>query len=321
MKKIIFSILLLAAFTGLHAQQIPNWSSFYENGFLWNPALTAKWNRWEFTATHRQEWTGFDGAPQTSTLTFQLPFISTITKSSIGFMVESDEIGPFSKESIGMSYNYRFRPELFGNGDDVFSLGVLGRADFNRFNPQALVFFDAGGDTPQTPTSFDNTIRPNLDIGLFYTSVSDFYSFKSHYYFGISANRLMSGRVLRIGSGTVQSSIHGSFHAGYRHFPFRSDYFIETSLLVSNAETEALNAMLSVRFEKEYKYWFSGGVVSNGEFFAQAGLIMDEDSFLSALAGDGYYRLGVKMDYSVRALGRYSGVGYEFYLAYLFELE
>ena len=320
MKHIVSGILLLFS-VSLLGQQIPNWSSFYENGFLWNPALTAKWNQWEVAASHRQEWVGFEGAPRTSTFTFQLPFISRFTTSSIGFMLESDQIGPYERQSIALSYNYRFRPELFGNLDDVFGLGMLARMDQNRFRPETLTFFDNTSNGLQIPTNIENTIRPNLDIGLFYISVSDFYSFKSHYYFGLSANRLMSGQIIGVGNDDIQSSIHGSFHAGYRHFPFRSDYFIETSILISDAQAKAFNSMLNVRFEKQYQYWLSTGLVSNGEVFLQAGLIMDEDSFLGALVGDGAIRMGMKMDYGLGQLYRTGGVGYEFYLAYLFEME
>ena len=82
MKQILYIVIIvLGILTSLQAQQRPSWSSFYENGLIWNPALTAKWNRWEVSATHRKEWVGFDDAPAYSTVTFQLPFLKILVLS------------------------------------------------------------------------------------------------------------------------------------------------------------------------------------------------------------------------------------------------
>ena len=73
---ILIYLFFHCAFVSSYGQQIANWSSFYENGFIWNPAMTAKWNAMDVSLTHQEMWTGFDGAPKYSTLSFQYPFIN-----------------------------------------------------------------------------------------------------------------------------------------------------------------------------------------------------------------------------------------------------
>ena len=85
----------------LQAQQIANWSSFYENGFIWNPALSARWTSTAVSLTHHKEWTGFEGAPQLSTLAVEVPFYKygNLVRSSVGGYLEHDQVGPFRKIS------------------------------------------------------------------------------------------------------------------------------------------------------------------------------------------------------------------------------
>jgi len=112
MKKLLaFSMLCCFVCTLSYGQQLPNWSSFYDNGFIWNPALTGKHNNTEFTALQRQDWRGFDNAPMTTGLGFQLPFVQEQTKSIIGGYLIKDKVGPFNcYEAVG-SYAYKVSPK------------------------------------------------------------------------------------------------------------------------------------------------------------------------------------------------------------------
>ena len=82
--KSVFTILMLCLLANdSYSQQLTNWSSFYENGFIWNPALTARWNTWELSTTVHKEWTDFENAPENGTIGFQYPFIKRETKLSM----------------------------------------------------------------------------------------------------------------------------------------------------------------------------------------------------------------------------------------------
>ncbi|MBK8516170.1 MAG: type IX secretion system membrane protein PorP/SprF [Saprospiraceae bacterium] len=112
MKKYIFTFMIAFMCWTLKAQQLSSWSSYYESGFVWNPALTAKWNSNEVAVTHRQDWIGFEGAPQYTNISFQHPFISGYhTKSALGVFMERDKVGLRRKSELPLR-NYRFRPQF-----------------------------------------------------------------------------------------------------------------------------------------------------------------------------------------------------------------
>jgi type IX secretion system PorP/SprF family membrane protein len=320
--KSVFTILILyLSATNLHSQQLSNWSSFYENGFIWNPALTARWNTWELSTTVHKEWTDFENAPEYGTIGFQYPFIRRKTKLSIGGYIDYDKVGPYQRTSMAVTAAYKFKTLLFGNRDDVFSIG--GKISFNNysFSPQDFTPFDGFIGDPKLLNESTSAIAPNMSIGAYYVSVSDFYSFKSHYYFGLSANQILPTRLTISNQGDITQTVHATAHAGYRYSPQRSPYYIEPNIMISYGFKKAINVMANLRYERVDKYWISAGLVSNIEMFAQMGFIFNDQSMLGWLVKDGALRIGSKVDYNFGSIGQFSGMGYEVYVAYLFSKE
>ena len=320
--KIILLSLFLAIFAHKnYAQQEPSWSSFYENGFLWNPALTAKWNFWELNVTSRQEWSGFENAPKYHTISFQYPFIKNIVRSSVGAYIDVDRIGPYESLGVGFSYTFKIYPNFFDRKDGVLTLGVSPRINQFRFNQTSLVGFDGISGENFTSAQQNNFISPNLNVGFFYNSVSDFYSFEPHFYFGASFNNVIP-ITNNLGPNLNWKYVpHINAHGGFRIKKSRSDYYWEPSLMISMVDYNTINVMSHIRYEKEQKYWGAFGLVSNGEVFGQIGFIFNDRSVLGWLVQDGLLRIGTKVDYSIGPIGQFSGVGYEAYVSYSFSNE
>lgn len=318
-----FFVSLFCLLFSIHssAQQAQSWTSFYEVGFLWNPALTAKWNSWELSSTVRKEWTGFENSPESGNISFQYPVIKRQTVLSFGGYIDYDKVGPHSQGSIAGSMAYKIRPRFFGNRDDVLSLGGSLSLQNRRFDPTTAKAFDGiNGDRNLTINS-SSSFSPGLSLGTYYMSVSDFYSFKSHYYFGLSANQIIPSK-LEVGEAGVISNVPNfTMHTGYRYFPKRSPYYIEPNIFVNYSLTNAMLVMGNVRYEKVNSYWFSVGAVSNGAVFGQIGFIFNDQSFLGSLVKDGMLRIGTKIDYRIAGIGPFAGMGYEAYVAYVFENE
>ena len=328
MRRVIYLFLILWC-SALDAQQLPAWSSYYETGFVWNPALTAKWNMAETTVNHRQDWIGFEGAPQYTNISFQTPFISGYhTKSAMGVFVERDKVGPQEKYGAAISYNYRFRPQWFGKRDDVLGLGMLFNIAQYRFNITNAVIYDPGQLAINTQ-DVSQVIHPNVAMGAFYISVSDFYAYqKSHFYAGLSINQLITspiatfrGRGDNIALFNIQATRHATLHVGFRHIPFRKPYFYEPSVMVIYGGGHAVHAMAHMRFELIDEFWLAGGLATTGEFFGQAGVILDKYSFLKKVVKDGSLRVGLKASWNLGSVGQLARPGLEFYGAYHFVLE
>lgn len=322
MKRILFiSICFLYISSDIYSQQLANWSTFYENGFIWNPALTAKWNYWELSTTHRKDWSDFENAPSTTTIGFQLPILQRMTTTTIGGFLIEDKVGPFVRRGLTGTYTFKMRTRWFGNRDDVLTLGLGASINNFRFEPDKVIAFDGIEGDPNITNQSSNIFSPNVSFGAFYNSVSDFYSFKTHYYAGISFVNLIPTKFIDVPLGNASTRPQINIHGGYRYFPWRKKYFYEPSIMISYEGTKAINAMINMRYELVDNYWLSAGIVTNGEYFAQAGLIFTEDSFLNPLLNGGLLRMGFKFDYTLGSIKQVAGTGYEVYLAYIFERE
>ena len=317
----------LASGSTLSGQHLQSWSSFYENGFIYNPALTARWSSLEVSFGHRQTWSGFDNAPEYSFVGVQYPFLRAQTRVSMGAHIEQDKVGPFTSQSIAGTYTYKIRPRFLGKSDDVLSFGVKVGAAMYNFDPTSATTFDGLEIDPLIPALTTSSIHPTLDIGFFYNSISNrqrrSIDDKGHYFFGLSVRDLMSRNKIVNLAGVIQSSPHLSVHGGYRTRALGQDRnrYFEHNYLVDYTFTRAWLLMYNLRFELKDKYWLSGGGVTNGEVFAQAGLIISGYDYLTPiLSRSGTLRIGGKVNYNVFALRNFAGVGFELFVAYQFEL-
>lgn len=304
------------------SQQIARWSSFYENGFVWNPALTGRWSYWEFSATHRAEWTGFEDAPQYSTVGYQFPFLRRQTRVALGAFAEVDRVGPYQNISFSGSYAYKIRPQWFGNRRDVLTLGMSGK--FQQISIDSRRLVHPGLLEGDIATLEESTrLLPNVGAGLFYISVNDegAHNQKNHYYVGLSLLNLVPLDQADYNGLALTTVPHATLNVGYRYYPWRASHFIETNALAVYAFSRAINIMTNVRYEKINKYWMTLGVVTSGDFFGQVGVIFDEDSMLKKIVKDGSLRLGIKAEYSIGSIVQVAGMGYEAYIAYRFEME
>ncbi|HRG39251.1 MAG TPA: PorP/SprF family type IX secretion system membrane protein [Bacteroidia bacterium] len=128
---IIKFVLLLSTGTAL-AQQMPLSSQYYNNQFVTNPALTGTKEEVNAFLTHRSQWTGVAGAPQTSYLTVDGPIQAK--NIGLGLNLNSDVTDIMSR--IGAFVNYSYKLKI--NDDDnnlLFGLavGVINnRIDFSK---------------------------------------------------------------------------------------------------------------------------------------------------------------------------------------------
>src|SRR5687767_11711222 len=87
----------------LQAQNYPVYNSFYVNPYLYNPAEAAT----DFTyvyLTHRQQWTGVEGAPVLTSLSFTT--LLNETHSGVGGKISSYKRSVLSTTDITLSYAY-----------------------------------------------------------------------------------------------------------------------------------------------------------------------------------------------------------------------
>lgn len=103
MKKIYLFFTCLILGTQAFAQQLPVYSQYFINPYLYNPALAGDQGSAAFYLTHRQQWRGIPGAPVTSTFSFHAPVGK---RAALGLNVFNDKRGLLSTTSALVSYGY-----------------------------------------------------------------------------------------------------------------------------------------------------------------------------------------------------------------------
>lgn len=136
LKRFLFAaIFLLPSFMamvgGIYAQQLPFSSQYYTDPLVINPAFTGTGEYTNAYLTHRSQWTGLEGAPQTSFLTVDGPLKQK--DMGLGLKVFTDVTDILSR--VGAMANYSYKYTINDSSHVLFGLamGVLGnKIDFSK---------------------------------------------------------------------------------------------------------------------------------------------------------------------------------------------
>ncbi len=108
MKKIYFGLLfVVVTVTAGFAQQIPLFTQYYYNPFLLNPALAGFQVLPNVVLGHRVQWTGIEGAPQTSVFSGDMLF--TKARSGVGLNLINDQIHYTNRVQAQLAYAYHLK--------------------------------------------------------------------------------------------------------------------------------------------------------------------------------------------------------------------
>lgn len=143
MKKLVFFLFaLLGICLSTFSQQLPVYSHYFADPYLYNPSFVGSNGYTELNLTHRQQWVGLNDAPISTNFNIQFPLGEAL---GLGFNVNIDDTGgAFSTMSFATSlaYSIRFSPA----SSLSFGLGVgAGRnsIDLDLIDPNDPVFVNA----------------------------------------------------------------------------------------------------------------------------------------------------------------------------------
>lgn len=129
MKKILFTIIIIfAAVAYAAAQRVPIYNMYNTNRFLINPAKTGSDGTLSAILNARSQWSGFDGAPKTTTFGVHG---SMLDQMGLGLIVASDKRGIFETTSAAVNYAYSIKI----TNEQTLAFGVSGglyQANINR---------------------------------------------------------------------------------------------------------------------------------------------------------------------------------------------
>ncbi len=161
MKKSIITSAILLTVTSAFAQQLPFSSQYYTNMFVTNPAFTGISESTRAFLTHRSQWTGIAGSPQTSYLTVDGPIESK--NIALGIKIYSDATDITSRMGAAANYSYKLKI----NDDNHVLFGVALGVFNNRIDFSKAVVRDV--DDPLLYSTTQNKTVFSADFGLGYT--------------------------------------------------------------------------------------------------------------------------------------------------------
>ena len=163
----------------LTGQQLPQRNALSSIDFIWNPAMTSFDDISSISIAHQQQWVGFDHAPTTSLVGFQLSIQEE--KMSAGGALLKDKFGLINAYRFVGTYSYKLLPQL--------ALGLS--LDVGQYQFQGDRIISSSFNDPLLFNEQQNNSQYNVGLGIFYTTLANSYSNKNHFFFGLSFNQLL----------------------------------------------------------------------------------------------------------------------------------
>jgi len=187
MKKIIYTIVLLITLAvNSGAQQLPLYSQYFYNRFIYNPAFTGTESQSNAFLIHRSQWKDVPGAPVTYALTADGPVLKD--KIGVGLSVFNDQMDIFSRSGIYASYSYNFKLADDHNLRLGLAAGVIdNKIDFSRSNAH-----DANDPLLYNVNQRKTTVDANFGIAYFWKDLN----------VGISVPQLLGNKIKYLESNT-----------------------------------------------------------------------------------------------------------------------
>lgn len=274
----LFFVLLQS---NLLSQQLPNFTQFSLNPYLFNPALAGTEDFIHLQANLRSQWTGFNGAPKTAFLSGH----TTLNKETIGYgtnkkfarerwrsiggILVLDKTGPISQSGAYGTFAYNLPLSSKGHR---FSFGANAGIKSFAYNPDGYTANLSNTNDPVIQAAY-STMVFDIDFG--------FWVYSRKFFIGASAFHLLNNDVENnsIALSVTQSSSslvrHFFAMAGYK-IDIHKDMFIVPSVLVKQVQPAIPSYDVNLKAVYRNDYWFGAAYRSEESFSAFLGLLIDK---------------------------------------------
>jgi type IX secretion system PorP/SprF family membrane protein len=199
-----FTLYLLTglSFFGV-CQQDPVYTQYMNNLLTIQPAYAGISGSLNITGISRAQWVGFEGAPNTNTLTINGPLRRF--NVGLGLSIVNDKWGPIRQN--GVYVDYAFRVKL--RQDQFLSFGIKG-----GFNVYQAYLTDIVVNDPNDPVfAYDVNFKflPNFGLGIMWHS--------DRFFLGVSSPKILKNRIQSQSTETVYREVlHFYAMGGYVFF-------------------------------------------------------------------------------------------------------
>jgi type IX secretion system PorP/SprF family membrane protein len=166
---LLLLILTVVCVLNLHAQQEHHYTQFMYNKLLINPGYAGARSIPFVTAIYRNQWLGFDGAPQSALVSFNSNFLSP--RVGVGVTLSNNQVGLMRDFQANLAYSY----DLVASDQISVHAGIMGSVrslsiDFEK----ALTVDPAMGDG-SLDVERSNQVLGNVGAGIYGVLAERFY--------------------------------------------------------------------------------------------------------------------------------------------------
>lgn len=298
MKKLILSIasVVLTAMS-LNAQQDPMVSQYMFNGLYLNPAYAGSHDYWSSTLSYRNQWVGFDGAPETFIAAADGPIQGK--NMGLGLIAMHDRIGVTRQNTIVANYSYQIKT----SATSKFAMGInAGFSQFSAsFSNSEFTVWDKEQDVVYQ-NDLNSKILPRFGVGMYY--------YGKKYYAGLSVPTLFAYQKDMNFSFDLSKATflrrHYLLTAGYV-FEASKEIKIKPSVLVKYVKNAPVEADINLATVYKDMFWVGASYRTN-----------DAVAVILEYQTNANFRIGYAYDITVTKMRNYSSGSHEIMIGWDF---
>jgi type IX secretion system PorP/SprF family membrane protein len=277
----------------MHAQQDPMVSQYMFNGLYLNPAYAGSHDYWTSTISYRNQWVGFDGAPQTMIGAVDGPIKDK--NMGLGMTLLHDQIGVTKQNTAIVNYSYQIKT----SATTKFAMGI--NAGISQFSAK-LTDLTVWDEDKVFQNDLTSKVLPRFGVGMYYYG-------KKHY-MGLSIPTLFAyQKDMNFNFDLTKASFlrrHYLFTAGYV-FETSKDIKIKPSVLLKYVQNAPVQADFNLATVYKDKIWAGISYRTNDAF----AIILEYQS-------NEHFRVGYAYDMTTSKLRNYSNGSHEIMIGWDF---
>lgn len=297
MKRYLLITFLILGWASVKAQQDAMYTQYMFNMMGVNPAYAGSRGVLSATALYRRQWVGIEGAPETSTISFDMA--TRDNKVGLGIQAFNDKIGIMRTTGFYGTYAYRIR------FDDKGTLAIGLQGGISNFRAD-LTKVDLIDEDDAAFSQNINVLLPCFGAGIYYNT--------DRFYAGFSVPNLVKS-YLRKDAVNYRADVIAK---KYMHFFFIAGYVFDLNEDLKLKPSGLVKAVRGapVQWDINTNLWIKdvisiGGSYRSGD--AVAGLL--EVQFTDQ------FRIGYAYDHTISKLVKYNQGSHEIMLRYEFGWE
>lgn len=258
-----------------------------------NPAYAGSQDALNVGIHSRAQWTGFDGAPRTLTLSAHTPMKNK--KVNLGLIIMGDRLG--SKTETGFLLNYAYRMTL---GSGKLALGLAAGISHLTTDMDLIRYADEGDLLLQNPGQ--RMVLPEFSLGVYYHHDKYFVGFSMPFFMSHFTSEASGRYQIAFRPGEANYLLSG----GYIFQASETIEIFPSALLRMNpANASQLDIHLDVIYRQ--RFWLGTNVRTNGQISA-----------LFQVQVNPQFRIGYSYGYELSQLSSYQHGSHELALRYNF---